>query len=56
MNIQELLSLVESKTLNSKHLCPPPKNDSIAKTAIAFSNTSGGKMIIFSLYKIKLPQ
>jgi ATP-dependent DNA helicase RecG len=23
-----------------------PKNDSIAKTAIAFSNTSGGKLII----------
>ena len=34
----------ESKTLEFKESLP--KNESIAKTAIAFSNTSGGKLII----------
>ena len=34
----------ENKTLEFKESLP--KNDSIAKTAVAFSNTSGGKLII----------
>ncbi len=43
-NITELINQGESKTLEFKESLP--KNDSIAKTAIAFSNTSGGKLII----------
>jgi len=43
-NIVDLIKMGESKTLELKESLP--KSDSIAKTAIAFSNTSGGKLII----------
>jgi len=43
-NIVEQIKLGENKILEFKEILP--KNDSIAKTAIAFSNTSGGKLII----------
>jgi len=43
-SITKLINQGESKTLEFKESLP--KNDSIAKTAIAFSNTSGGKLII----------
>ncbi|HEO99441.1 MAG TPA: ATP-dependent DNA helicase [Epsilonproteobacteria bacterium] len=44
MTLQELIHQGESKTLELKETLP--KNDSIAKTVVAFSNTSGGKLII----------
>jgi len=44
MTLQELIKEGESKTLEFKETLP--KNDSIAKTVIAFSNTSGGKLIV----------
>lgn len=44
MNLQYLINKGESKTLEFKENLPV--NDSIAKTTIAFSNTSGGKLII----------
>jgi ATP-dependent DNA helicase RecG len=44
VNISDLINQGESKTLELKESLP--KNDSIAKTAIAFSNTSGGKLVI----------
>ncbi|MGG7074070.1 putative DNA binding domain-containing protein [Campylobacter sp. 9BO] len=44
MNISELIAQGESKTLEFKVALP--SNDTIAKTAIAFANTSGGKLII----------
>ncbi|MCK5741394.1 MAG: putative DNA binding domain-containing protein, partial [Chlorobi bacterium] len=43
-NIIELIKLGESKTLELKKELP--KNSSIAKSIIAFSNTSGGRLII----------
>ena len=42
--INSIIEQGESKTLEFKESLP--KNDSIAKTAIAFSNTSGGRLII----------
>lgn len=44
MNIFDLIEHGESKTLEFKEQLP--NNDSIAKTVIGFSNTSGGKLII----------
>ena len=44
MTLQKLINEGESKTLEFKENLP--KNESIAKTVIAFSNTSGGKLII----------
>lgn len=44
MTLQNLINEGESKTLEFKENLP--KNESIAKTVIAFSNTSGGKLII----------
>lgn len=43
-SIVELIHQGENKTLELKETLP--KNDSIAKTVVAFSNTSGGKLII----------
>ena len=42
----------ENKTLEFKESLP--KNDSIAKTAVAFSNTRGGKLIMGLLINEKL--
>jgi ATP-dependent DNA helicase RecG len=44
MNIEHILSLMESKTLEFKENSLPVKN--IVKTIIAFSNTAGGILII----------
>ena len=44
MILAEQIKQGESKTLELKKALP--KNDAIAKTVIAFSNTSGGKLII----------
>lgn len=44
MTLAEKILQGESKTLELKEILP--KNDHIAKTVIAFSNTSGGKLII----------
>lgn len=44
MILAEQIKQGESKTLELKESLP--KNDHIAKTVIAFSNTSGGKLII----------
>lgn len=44
MTLSKEIQKGESKTLELKEFLP--KNDSIAKTVIAFSNTSGGKLII----------
>lgn len=44
MTLIEQIQKGESKTLELKEALP--QNDSIAKTVIAFSNTSGGKLII----------
>src|SRR5690554_1967691 len=44
MILAEQIKLGESKTLELKESLP--KNDHIAKTVIAFSNTSGGKLIV----------
>jgi ATP-dependent DNA helicase RecG len=44
MNIVEKIKIGENKTLELKEKLP--SNESIAKTIIAFSNTSGGKLII----------
>ncbi|GAF05322.1 RNA-binding domain-containing protein [Saccharicrinis fermentans] len=44
MKISELIAKGESKILELKEALP--KNENIAKTVIAFSNTSGGKLII----------
>ncbi|PZX10372.1 ATP-dependent DNA helicase RecG [Breznakibacter xylanolyticus] len=44
MMLVEQIKQGESKTLELKEVLP--KNDAIAKTVIAFSNTSGGKLII----------
>ena len=43
-SIVKQINMGENKTLEIKESLP--KNDSIAKTAVAFSNTSGGKLII----------
>jgi len=43
MTLIENIKKGESKTLEFKEALP--KNESIAKTVIAFSNTSGGKLI-----------
>ena len=43
-SIVKQINMGENKTLEFKESLP--KNDSIAKTAVAFSNTSGGKLII----------
>ena len=44
MKLIEQIQKGESKTLELKEALP--KNENIAKTVIAFSNTSGGKLII----------
>lgn len=44
MYLIEAIKIGESKILELKKVLP--NNDSIAKTIIAFSNTSGGKLII----------
>ncbi|MBN2598402.1 MAG: putative DNA binding domain-containing protein [Marinifilaceae bacterium] len=44
MKIPELIAKGESKILEFKEALP--KNESIAKTVIAFSNTGGGKLIV----------
>ena len=44
MNLLEKINQGESKTLELKEQLPA--NDSIAKTVIAFANTSGGKLVI----------
>lgn len=44
MNLIDQIQKGESKTLEFKEALP--KNENIAKTVIAFSNTSGGKLII----------
>ena len=44
MNLQALIQQGENKQLEFKEQLP--KNESIVKTIIAFSNTSGGKLII----------
>lgn len=44
MNLLEQIQKGENKSLELKESLP--KNESIAKTVIAFSNTSGGKLII----------
>ncbi|MCF8363474.1 MAG: ATP-binding protein [Prolixibacteraceae bacterium] len=44
MTLAEQIQKGESKTLELKEALP--KHDNIAKTVIAFSNTSGGKLII----------
>ena len=44
MKLVDQIKQGESKTLELKETLP--KNDAIAKTVIAFSNTSGGKLII----------
>lgn len=44
MKLLEQIQKGESKTLEFKEALP--KNESIAKTVIAFSNTSGGKLIV----------
>ncbi|MBN2824163.1 MAG: putative DNA binding domain-containing protein [Campylobacterales bacterium] len=44
MNIKELINNGETKRLEFK--AQLPKNEAIVKTIIAFSNTSGGKLII----------
>ena len=44
MNLIDLIKLGESKTLELKEILP--NNSSIAKTIIAFANTSGGKLVI----------
>jgi ATP-dependent DNA helicase RecG len=44
MSLSEIIQQGESKTLELKEKLPT--NDGIAKTIIAFSNTSGGKLII----------
>ncbi|DAB31522.1 MAG TPA: ATP-dependent DNA helicase [Sulfurospirillum sp. UBA11407] len=43
-DILEQIKNGENKTLEFKEILP--KNDSIAKTVVAFSNTSGGKLIV----------
>ena len=43
-DVLEQIKNGESKTLELKEILP--KNDSISKTIVAFSNTSGGKLII----------
>ena len=54
-SIVKQINMAENKTLEFKESLP--KNDSIAKTAVAFSNTSGGKMMKTSMiFKIKQPQ
>jgi len=44
MTVQEVINQGESKTLEFKETLP--KGDSLAKTVVAFANTSGGKIII----------
>lgn len=44
MTLMEQIQKGENKTLEFKEVFP--KNESIAKTIIAFSNTSGGKLIV----------
>lgn len=44
MNLIDLIAQGENKTLEFKESLP--KNESIAKTIVAFSNTSGGRLII----------
>ena len=44
MNIQELIQKGESRTLEFKEKLP--KSESLAKTAVAFANGAGGKMLI----------
>ncbi len=44
MNLQELITQGENKQLEFKEQLP--KNESIVKTVISFSNTSGGKLIV----------
>ena len=44
MNLKELIKNGENKRVEFKEQLP--KNESIVKTVIAFSNTSGGKLII----------
>ena len=44
MNILELIKLGESKTVEFKQILP--KSENLAKTIVAFSNTSGGKVFI----------
>ena len=44
MNILKQINIGENKTLEFKEKLP--QNLSIAKTIIAFSNTSGGKLVI----------
>ena len=43
-NLIDLIAQGENKTLEFKETLP--KNESIAKTVVAFSNTSGGRLII----------
>ena len=43
-NLLQQIQNGENKSLEFKEILP--KNDSIAKTVIAFSNTSGGKLIV----------
>ena len=44
MNLQELIIQGENKRVEFKEQLP--KNESIVKTIVSFSNTSGGKLII----------
>jgi len=44
VNLKELIKNGENKRVEFKEQLP--KNESIVKTVIAFSNTSGGKLII----------
>jgi len=44
VNLKKLIQQGENKQLEFKEQLP--KNESIVKTIIAFSNTSGGKLII----------
>jgi ATP-dependent DNA helicase RecG len=44
MNLLDQIQLGESKTLEFKSVLP--QHDQIAKTIVAFANTSGGKLLI----------
>ncbi len=44
MTLSDSIRLGESKTLELK--AQLPQNDQIAKTAVAFANTSGGKLVV----------
>ena len=44
MRLSDEIEKGESKTLELKEILP--NNDNIAKTIVAFSNTSGGKLVV----------